>query len=196
VADLAKDGERPALSPEGLLRALGVIVPASGLGWERWLRLVVLGDDCSHAQPFAAIPEAGFGGVVQAAVVAEFSTLQIQAGRRGAWVPTVASSGGVRLLRFDSGDAAQATSPMLLPVVVPFQYQINGAVEAVCSVGTVAATGGPGIQAALLGSDAFNAGVGRIGWWVPPGGVIQFIHTTANVAATYQQIVREPLGAP
>jgi len=196
VADLAKDGERPALSPEGLLRALGVIVPASGLGWERWLRLVVLGDDCSHAQPFAAIPEAGFGGVVQAAVVAEFSTLQIQAGRRGAWVPTVASSGGVRLLRFDSGDAAQATSPMLLPVVVPFQYQINGAVEAVCSVGTVEATGGPGIQAALLGSDAFNAGVGRIGWWVPPGGVIQFIHTTANVAATYQQIVREPLGAP
>lgn len=191
-ARLDKDSERPSLSPEGLLRALGVHVPASGIDWEALVRLSVLGDDVSQSQPFAGLNEAGAGAFTQAAVLGEFSTLEFVAGRRGCWVIPPVRGAGSRFLKYASPEVAPA---LLLPVVVPMEY-ILGTVETVVSIGTVLATGGPSFGSAANFALAALIGSGRFGIWLEPGSVLRFIASAANVASTDQVMFREPLAGP
>ena len=189
MAELDKDDERPALSPEGLLRALMVQVPGSGVSWEPTVQLCVISDDVSGAQPFSPLPEAAFGDALQPGIAGEFACLQLLAGRRGCWSVMPKASAAIKWTRYDSEEVAP---PLLLPVVVPYQWSVNGGVETVCSLGTLLASPGPD----LLASNITGISPGRLIFWVPPGGILRFTSQVAGGGNTFDTMLREPLGPP
>ena len=194
MADLSQDASRPSVSPEGLLRGLGVVFPGSGVSWAPGLQAVAVVHEIAAAQAFVANPEAGFFDTAPA-VVGEFGCFQIQAGPLGCWVNVTSCSSPAlqAIMRFDSPDTLNEA--LILPVPLLQLYAINDPVETTVTKGGLLVLTGPQVSMNNVALNTFQP-YGRSGFWVPPGGLLRFIHTTIAVVFFMSLVVRTPLAAP
>ena len=189
MADLSNPSEKPSVSPEALLRALGVTQPGTGLSWEARARLAILGGDYSRAVPEPTLPVATWGpnnvGAI-AAVPATWGGIELRAGRRGVWwgaTLTDAGGGAIAKLLFMSETqwATWTTTGIgnLWPDTVAggfdptdLDLQVDGG--RITNVGPGA--GQPGARIV-----EFNWGA-RDQLWLPAGWYAYLLHDSQNVA--------------
>lgn len=202
MADLADPNEKPALSPEGLLRALRVSIPGSGLSWESLARLVVLGADVSKAVPPPDLPRAATADTLVGGTVASAGCFEVEAGSAGCWAvirtDAAAANSRARFSYYNSKSIAEAVDPLALPAPldVPFVWTLGPPLR-----GTRVRSGG----VALLGhtipsgnapwSNLFQMWDG-FGWWLAPGQVLRVSGHVVNSIDVFWAEVAEPLAGP
>jgi hypothetical protein len=191
LVDLADHLTRPAISPEGLLRALGVSRPGDGVDWESRLRGTVLLHELSGAMPYLNLPESGYV-VTQPLVGGVVAAVEIVGGQRGTWV-TVGDStqATVQVMRWNNqGENIDALGGAAVQAAA---YQIDGGSTGIVVTGQ-ASVFGPAFLEGALGP----AGVlyGRSGFWVKPGGVLRIAANALGTLLTLSLLLRDPLAAP
>jgi len=199
VADPSHPDSRPAVSPEGPLRALRVPNPGTGINYAPTAQLSVGFADYTDAAAGVAMPEAAFSDQVLP-VAGTDRGYRIMAGPRGCWAIFISNGVSLNLSRWDSEADAAALglgATVLAPATV--QYQCNGGILSIVQQVSVAAPA-PGLLVydggvAPRGQIMLQLNGGKKGLWIPPGAQIRILAPT-GFAATLGGIVREPLSGP
>jgi hypothetical protein len=193
VADLSREGERPALNVSGLLRALVSPAYDGGLDWAPGVQLVVQGADLGDSMPGVAVPEAG-GGWTSGAVALRFNGVEIQAGPRGCsvWADT---SVAARIIRYASlADAAAQGNTAAYVATPPFGYTVNGAVLTTVRICDFPLGGnGGGAAPIFTRSGSLQVVTPRV--WLPAGSIARFFNNLVGAAIEVQLLIREPLSS-
>jgi len=203
VGDLGNHDTRPSLSPEGLLRALGVVKSGEGADWESRLRAGVVVASLAESMPAVAMPEGGYSDT-EPIPAGFFATFEVAAGIRGCWViPTqliVGAVASIRIRRFDNKALAEAADPSEPATAVETPvYSINGFTASSRVIrSSVAGPAGPSLGVEWVVTNLLNLPEpwGKAGFWCPPASVIRFSHPTISTALTASLILREPLAQP
>lgn len=195
--------EKPGVSPEALLRALGVNQPAIGLDWEALARLVVIGADYSKGVAEPACPEATWGSNALGGIgphgANTWSGWFMQAGPRGVWFAHYTTGGGnPTLFKLDEvpswwvGDAFAPDPDTTVSGWTNDLARVDSG-----HITNAAPTGGqPGVRINNTAS-ATVATLSTAWVWVPPGACAFIIATNQNTAITNEGIAtRAPLASP
>jgi hypothetical protein len=203
VADPSHQDGKPAVSPEGPLRALRVPNPGTGVNYEPRVRLASIFADYRDGAAGVAMPEAAFSqSILPVAAVA--NGYQVNVGPRGAWIvasnDTAGGAQNLALLRYDS-EAQAAADGEATTVIAPAirRWSINGGIRSTVIVYT--STGAnSGLMCVSSGSipAAFPLLMlhHQTGAWCPPGSLFRVFNPTPGFAATPRVVVREPVSGP
>lgn len=192
-------GEKPGVSTEALLRALGVNQPSLGLDWEALARLVVVAADYSGATAEPTYPEGYWGSGVVGTLGPDgantWSGYEMVAGPRGFWwrCRWGTTTGG----NLVAGIFIQEERPAWFtdnagPFSAPLTIGGFTDNDAVVSGGFIDNTApGAGQPAAEFNVNEPNA------YWVPPGHRLYLISQSQNIAMQVDGIIaRAPLATP